>query len=167
MIHCAEPASAEEVTETMIQIRDAVPGDASAIADFQIRMARETEEIDLDPEVCAKGVKAVFADPSLGRYFVAEHDRDVVGSLMTTYEWSDWRNGTVWWIQSVFVVPELRGKGIYRRLYEHVQQLVRQSDTVRGIRLYVDIRNAAAQEVYSRLGMNGDHYRLFEWMKVF
>lgn len=151
----------------MIHIRDAVSADAPAIVDFQIRMARETEEVELDRDVCTSGVAAVFSDPSLGRYFVAESDGVVVGSLMTTYEWSDWRNGTVWWIQSVFVVPELRGQGIYRRLYEHVQQLVNTRETVMGIRLYVDLRNGIAQEVYSRLGMNGDHYRLFEWMKVF
>lgn len=149
----------------MIEIRDAVPGDAPAITDFQIRMARETEEIELDPETCAKGVSAVFENSSLGRYFVATDHGRVVGSLMITSEWSDWRNGTVYWIQSVFVVPELRGQGIYRRLYEHVQQLVNERDDLRGIRLYVDLRNARAQEVYTRLGMNGDHYRLFEWMK--
>jgi GNAT superfamily N-acetyltransferase len=167
MIHCAWPKAPDEVTGTMPQIRDAVPADAPVIVDFQIRMARETEGIELDRETCRQGVAAVFADPSRGRYFVAERDGTVVASLMTTWEWSDWRNGTVWWIQSVFVVPELRGQGIYRRLYEHVQQLVRNRDDVRGIRLYVDVRNARAQEVYTRLGMNGDHYRLFEWMKVF
>ena len=130
-------------------------------------MARETEDLELDPDVCANGVAAVFADPALGRYFVAVEDGRVVGSLMVTYEWSDWRNGTVWWIQSVFVEPELRGRGIYRRLYENVQRLVSETDRVRGVRLYVDIRNAQAQEVYGRLGMNGDHYRLFECMKEF
>lgn len=151
----------------MTTIRDAVPSDAPTIIDFQIRMAHETEGIELDPDVCARGVEAVFADPSLGRYFVAELDGRVVGSTMVTYEWSDWRNGTVWWIQSVFVEPDLRGKGIYRRLYENVQDLVKKSEGVRGIRLYVDLRNETAQQVYSRLGMNGDHYRLFEWMKDF
>jgi len=150
----------------MIEIREAVPDDAPAIVDFQVRMARETEDLALDPDVCAKGVAAVFESPTLGRYFVADSDGAVVGSLMVTYEWSDWRNGTVWWIQSVFVVPELRGKGVYRALYEHVQRLVNESD-VRGVRLYVDLRNERAQEVYARLGMNGDHYRLFEWMKDF
>jgi predicted GNAT family acetyltransferase len=84
---------------------------------------------------------------------------------MVTSEWSDWRNGTVWWIQSVFVEPELRGQGVYRLLYENVRRLVNESDAIRGVRLYVDIRNKAAQEVYARLGMNGDHYKLFEWMK--
>jgi GNAT superfamily N-acetyltransferase len=151
----------------MIEIRDATPVDAGVIVEFQIRMARETEDLALDHDVCANGVAAVFADPALGRYFVAEDDGRVVGSLMVTYEWSDWRNGTVWWIQSVFVEPEARGRGVYRRLYERVQQLVMESDRVRGVRLYVDIGNRRAQQVYERLGMNGDHYRLFEWMKEF
>jgi len=148
-----------------MKIRDAWADDAPVIVDFQIRMARETEEMELDPEICREGVAAVFEDPSLGRYFVAEDDGNVVGSLMVTYEWSDWRNGNVWWIQSVFVEPEHRGRGVYRRLYETVQKIVNASEDVRGLRLYVDIRNESAQQVYSRLGMNGDLYKLFEWMK--
>lgn len=146
-------------------VRDATPADAPRIIEFQLSMARETEGIELDPVTLARGVGAVFADPALGRYFVAMLDGLVVGSLMITYEWSDWRNGMVWWIQSVFVVPEARGTGVYRRLYEAVQALVRDSAGIRGIRLYVDTRNVNAQKVYERLGMNGEHYRVFEWMK--
>ena len=86
---------------------------------------------------------------------------------MITYEWSDWRNGNVWWIQSVYVVPEFRGQRVYAGLYEHVQALVEADDALRGIRLYVDRRNVAAQQVYTRLGMNGEHYQVFEWMKTF
>ena len=131
-------------------------------------MARETEDLELDREVLTSGVNAVFADPALGRYYIAEDDADdkgrVIGSLMITYEWSDWRNGTVWWIQSVYVIPEFRRRGIYAGLYAHVKTLVEQS-TVRGIRLYVDKRNVPAQDVYTRLGMNGEHYLVFEWMK--
>ncbi len=148
----------------MIEIRDAVPEDAEQIVEFQIEMARETEDLDLDRDTCTKGVTAVFVDPSLGRYFVAVDGDRVIGSLMITYEWSDWRNGTVWWIQSVYVVPESRGQGAYRALYENVQRLVKRIDGVRGVRLYVDRRNRQAQDVYLRLGMDGDHYRLFEWM---
>ena len=128
-------------------------------------MARETEELELDREVLTSGVQAVFADPALGRYYVAEENGKVIGSLMITYEWSDWRNGTVWWIQSVYVIPEFRRRGIYAGLYAHVKQIVEQS-TVRGIRLYVDKRNTAAQQVYTRLGMNGEHYLVFEWMRM-
>jgi len=153
-----------------IDIRDAVIDDASTIVDFQIRMARETENLELDRAICSAGVRAVFADPARGRYLVAEETREasarhIIGSLMITSEWSDWRNGAVWWIQSVYVIPTARGQGVYRRMYEHIRQQVLASDNVRGLRLYVDLRNDAAQQVYRRLGMNGDHYTLFEWMK--
>ena len=145
--------------------REAVPADAAAIVEFQILMARETEEIELDRATVIKGVNAVFADATRGHYFVAELNGTVVASLMITHEWSDWRNGDVWWIQSVYVIAAARGKGVYKGLYEHVQQLVAADEHLRGIRLYVDTRNTRAQTVYSRLGMNGEHYQVFEWMK--
>lgn len=148
----------------MVHYREAVPADARAIIEFQLAMARETEDLELDGEVLTAGVNAVFADPALGRYYVAEDEGRVIASLMITYEWSDWRNGMVWWIQSVYVEPAWRRRGIYAGLYSHVKAIVEQS-TVRGIRLYVDKRNAPAQEVYTRLGMNGEHYLVFEWMK--
>lgn len=150
-----------------VTFREARHGDAGAIINFQIAMARETEELELDRDVLTRGVEGVFADPSRGRYFVAESDGRVVGSLLITYEWSDWRNGTVWWIQSVFVIPEMRGQGIYAGLYEYVQSMVNADPSIRGIRLYVDRRNVGAQKVYTRLGMNGEHYSVFEWMKEF
>ncbi|MBI2212237.1 MAG: GNAT family N-acetyltransferase [Acidobacteria bacterium] len=146
-------------------VRDASAADAARIVEFQLAMARETEGIELDPATLARGVDAVFSDSGLGRYFVAASDGVVIGSLMITYEWSDWRNGMVWWIQSVYVTPEARGSGVYRRLYEAIQSLVRDSVGIRGIRLYVDTRNSSAQKVYERLGMDGGHYRVFEWMK--
>lgn len=146
-------------------VRDATAADGPKIVEFQIAMARETEGIELDRGVLSRGVAAVFAEPGLGRYFVATLDGTIVGSLMITYEWSDWRNGLVWWIQSVYVVPEARGAGVYRRLYEAIQSLVRDGFGIRGVRLYVDTRNVAAQQVYERLGMDGGHYRVFEWMK--
>jgi GNAT superfamily N-acetyltransferase len=146
-------------------VRDATPADAEAIVEFQIAMARETEELALDRHILTKGVHALFANPSLGRYYVAEADGQVVGSLMITYEWSDWRNGMVWWIQSVYVTPSYRRKGIYAGLYAHVRELVEAEPSIRGIRLYVDTRNTIAQEVYARLGMSGEHYKVFEWMK--
>lgn len=145
--------------------RDAVPDDATIIIEFQLAMARETEELDLDRDILTRGVQAVFADPSKGRYFVAENSGRVIGSLMITYEWSDWRNGTVWWIQSVYVIPEFRRRGIYAGLYAHVRAMVEPKPEIRGIRLYVDNRNTSAQQVYTRLGMEGEHYRVFEWMK--
>jgi GNAT superfamily N-acetyltransferase len=151
----------------MINYREGTPSDVPAIVDFQVAMARETEELDLDREVCTRGVQAVFDDPSRGRYFLAESDGVVIASLMITYEWSDWRNGNVWWIQSVYVRPEFRGQRVYAGLYEHVQRMVQDDESLRGIRLYVDRRNVSAQQVYTRLGMNGEHYQVFEWMKTF
>lgn len=145
--------------------REAKHTDAETIVQFQIAMAKETEDVDLDPETCGRGVGAVFATPRLGRYFVAEIEGRVVGSLMITQEWSDWRAATVWWIQSVFVPSEFRGLGVYGRLYGHIQTLIANDSEVSGLRLYVDRRNIAAQSVYARLGMNGDHYQVFEWMK--
>ena len=147
-----------------ITYREGLPSDLEAIVAFQLAMARETEELDLDPAVLTRGVEAVFSDPAKGRYLVAESGGQVVASLMLTYEWSDWRNGMVWWIQSVYVVPSLRGRRVYAGLYEHVQRLAAADAGVRGIRLYVDRRNVRAQEVYTRLGMNGEHYQVFEWM---
>jgi GNAT superfamily N-acetyltransferase len=146
-----------------IHYRGATREDARTIVEFQQAMARETEEVELDRETVTRGVEAVFADPSRGRYFVADDNGRVVASLLITYEWSDWRNGVVWWIQSVYVVPELRGRGVYAGLYAFVKQSA--DDSVRGIRLYVDRRNTRAQEVYRRLGMDGEHYLVFEWMK--
>lgn len=146
--------------------RNATRDDANAIIEFQLAMARETEELELDRDVLTRGVAAVFDDPNKGRYYVAEADGVVVASLMITYEWSDWRNGMVWWIQSVYVRPEHRRRGIYGGLYTHVRDMIAGDAAVRGIRLYVDERNRPAQEVYARLGMNGEHYRVFEWMKA-
>src|SRR4051812_27133415 len=106
-----------------IHYRDAHPRDALDIIDFQIAMAQETEDFALDRKTCTRGVEAVFADRTLGRYFVAEIDSNVIGSLMITPEWSDWRNGVVWWIQSVYVRPDHRRRGIYAGLYEHIKHI--------------------------------------------
>jgi GNAT superfamily N-acetyltransferase len=149
----------------IVRYRDAQRTDSGDIVDFQIQMARETEDVDLDRATCTRGVQAVFDDPSKGRYFVAESDGRVVASLLITFEWSDWRNGNVWWIQSVYVRPEARQQRIYAGLYDHVRRLASEDESIRGIRLYVDRRNTRAQEVYRRSGMNGEHYLVYEWMK--
>ena len=148
-----------------ILFREAVPADVPAIIDFQLAMARETEDLELDREVLTRGVHALFANPHLGRYYVADDAGRAAGSLMITYEWSDWRNGMVWWIQSVYVTPDYRRRGIYAGLYSHIKSIVEPDPAIRGIRLYVDNRNTGAQQVYARLGMEGEHYRVFEWMK--
>jgi GNAT superfamily N-acetyltransferase len=145
--------------------RSATTDDIDAVVAFQLAMAEETERILLDRAVCTAGVAAVLKDAALGRYFVAENQGEVVASALITYEWSDWRNGQVWWIQSVYVLPAARRQGVYAGLYAYIQNLARESAHVRGIRLYVDRRNTSAQEVYSRLGMDGEHYQVFEWMK--
>jgi ribosomal protein S18 acetylase RimI-like enzyme len=149
-----------------IEYRDAAESDAADIVAFQKAMARETENgLELDHDTVTRGVAAVFADASRGRYFVAAEGGRVVASLLITYEWSDWRNGVIWWIQSVYVVRELRGRGVYRGLYEHVKAMVDRDPSIPGIRLYVEQNNRIAQEVYRRVGMSGDHYLVFEWMK--
>lgn len=149
----------------MLHVRRAEPADAPAIVDFQIKMALETEGLQLDKLLVQAGVSGVFEDPSRGIYYVSEVDGQIVGSLLTTFEWSDWRNGTVLWIQSVFVMPPFRRRGIYSRMYQFLQDQVKNDTTLRGIRLYADHANKAAHQVYRNLGMNDDHYRTFEWMK--
>lgn len=151
--------------EEQVLYRDANVRDAITIVDFQQAMARETEDIALHRPTVSRGVEAVFEDRNLGRYFVAEVGSNLVASLLITYEWSDWRNGFVWWIQSVYVRPEYRRRGLYAGLYAHVRKLAEANEIVKGIRLYVDKRNTSAQEVYTRMGMNGEHYQVFEWMK--
>lgn len=149
----------------MIQIREAIPSDALKIIDFQIKMALETENMELSKSVVEPGVQAVFQDKNKGRYFVAVAEGLVVGSLLTTYEWSDWRNGTILWIQSVFVDAQYRGKGIYRKMYSHIKEMIENHpDDYKGIRLYVDKTNESAQSVYQKLGMIDHHYDMYEWM---
>ncbi len=153
------------MSETVIQIQKAQNDDLDQIAGFQLAMAWETEHYQLDRDTVTKGVKAVFSDETLGSYYVATVENEVVGSLLTTYEWSDWRNGTVLWIQSVFVTPAYRKKGVYGALYTHIKAMVAADPSLKGIRLYVDESNKGAREVYTRMGMDGEHYRVFEWMK--
>ncbi len=149
----------------MITVREARTQEYAVIAGFQVAMAAETEALQLDRDVVEQGVREVFRRPDLGRYFVADDGGHVVASLLITYEWSDWRAATVWWIQSVYVLPEERRKGVFSAMYRHIRELVMADDTVSGIRLYVDKSNERARAVYSRLQMDGEHYALYEWMK--
>ena len=146
-------------------IRQAIGTDAPSIVAFQLAMAWETENLKLDEPTVVKGVAAVFADQAKGIYYVAETDGKVVGSLLTTFEWSDWRNGTVLWIQSVYVRPEYRKRSIFSKLYKHIQKMVTDSSALRGIRLYADKTNTPAHGVYEHLGMTAEHYQMYEWMK--
>jgi ribosomal protein S18 acetylase RimI-like enzyme len=148
-----------------IEIRKAQNSDCNSIVRFQEEMAWESERFRLDYNTVLKGVETALNNEALGIYYVAIVENEVVGSLLTTYEWSDWRNGTVLWIQSVYVDSSYRKKGVYSALYDHIRILVSEDESLKGIRLYVDESNITAREVYARLGMNGEHYRVFEWMK--
>lgn len=144
-------------------IRRAVPADAPAIARFNILLARETEDVTLDPAVIGPGVEAALADPGKCLYFVAEEGGRLLGQTMVTYEWSDWRNGWIWWIQSVYVAEEAREGGVFKALHARVVDEARKAGAV-GIRLYVFDGNLRAQKVYLRLGMKEGHYRVLEQM---
>ena len=148
-----------------IEIRKAEKSDCNSIVRFQENMALDTESIKLDHATVLKGVEAVLNNEALGIYYLAVIENVVAGVLLTTYEWSDWRNGTVLWIQSVYVDSGYRKKGVYAGLYNHIRKIAANDESLKGIRLYVDKTNKTAQEVYTRLGMNGEHYRVFEWMK--
>ena len=148
-----------------INIRPGLLFDIDVIADFQVKMAFETEKMKLDPPTVQLGVSAVMDDPSKGKYWLAEIDGKVVGCLLTVPEWSDWRNGTVLWIHSVYVHAEFRKMGVFRSLYAHLKTMVKDSKDLRGLRLYVDKSNNSAQKVYESLGMSGEHYHLYEWLK--
>ena len=140
-----------------IAIRPATHKDAATIAVFNIRMAMETENLRLDPMTVERGVKRVFEDKSRGDYYVAEVEGLVVGCLMVTHEWSDWRDGDMWWIQSVYVAPEARKLGVFKSLYSHVERLARGAGVV-AIRLYVDRHNERAKETYRKMGMDLTEY---------
>ena len=148
-----------------MRIRVATPEDAATLVEFNAAMARETEGKVLLPEVIGAGVRSLLAQPASGFYVVAEEDGRLLGSLMITKEWSDWRNGDFWWIQSVYVRPEARRRGVYRSLYRHVQGLAAADPGVCGFRLYVDRENAAAQDAYGALGMRPTRYLVFEELK--
>ncbi len=151
-------------TTASIHIRRGQIDDGAAIVDFQMRMALETEGMTLVKADCQRGVHRLFEAEPPGFYVVAvDGGGAVIASLLILPEWSDWRGAEVWWIHSVFVVPEARGQGVYRKMYDFVEAQARESG-VRGLRLYVDRRNRGAQAVYERLGMDGSHYQLFEAM---
>lgn len=151
--------------QSPVTIRKATTQDAQAIADFNSLMAMETEGKTLTPTVILSGVQNMIANPSYGYYLVAEHDAHVVGSLMVTSEWSDWRNGLFWWIQSVYIRKEWRRQGIYRRLYDTVKTLAEQHGNICGYRLYVEKDNTKAQQTYQSLGMEATDYLIYEATK--
>lgn len=144
-----------------MKIRSATLNDAQLIAQFNQKMALETENKVLPNELIIPGVEAVLKDPVKGQYFVAEVDGVMRGQLMITYEWSDWRNNTIWWIQSVYVEEAFRGQGLYKALYEAVKEAAKKAN-IQTIRLYVERENSTAQKVYEKLGMEETVYAMYE-----
>ena len=148
---------------TNIRVRNATRSDIERIAQFQQAMAMETEGRALDPSVSTQGIIAIFDDPLKGFYIVAVSDTDeVVGSLLITYEWSDWSNANHWWIQSVYVDAAWRRKGVYRTMYEHILAMTEDRSDICTIRLYVERTNTTAQQTYKSLGMTHSHYDMYE-----
>ena len=145
-----------------VVVRPATLADLDVLVRFNAAIATETEGRTLDMERLRKGTRAVLESSARGYYLVAETESVVVGQLFVTYEWSDWRNGVFWWIQSVYVEPSVRGHGVYRALHAHVLKDARARGDVCGLRLYVEKENEAAQEAYTRLGMTTTPYRVYE-----
>ncbi len=144
------------------RIRPATPADVDVLAGFQQAMAAETEDKGLDPDRLRAGIGYLLEHPDEGFYLLAEADGEPAGSLMVTYEWSDWRNGRFWWIQSVFVAQAYRRRGVYSALHETVRRRAREDPQGCGIRLYVEKDNVGAQRTYQALGMTQTHYRFYE-----
>jgi GNAT superfamily N-acetyltransferase len=145
-----------------IRVRDAEPTDWAVIAEFNQRLAEESEGKSLPWETLVSGVRTVLADAGRGRYFVAEVGGRIAGQTMITYEWSDWRNAWIWWIQSVYVHPDFRGHGVFSRLYRHIESARGAADDVCGLRLYVLQTNSRARAIYARLGMRPTGYEVLE-----
>ena len=145
------------------QIVPAQMDDAQCIIEFNQQMAIETEDRRLPDDVIGPGVRAVLSDTNKGLYLLAKNENgDILGQLMVTFEWSDWRNGMFWWIQSVYVAPNARRQGIYRSLHERVRDMARDSGQACGIRLYVEKENTGAQKTYEDIGMQHSHYLMYE-----
>ncbi len=148
------------MTDSPITVRPATVSDHETIVAFNLAMAWETEQKTLDRDTLLNGVQRALRDPNRSLYFVALINGEIIGQTMFTTEWSDWRNGDFWWIQSVYVDPAFRGRGVFRALYEHIRALAKNRSDVCGIRLYVIKQNHRAIETYQRLGMTLTDYLL-------
>lgn len=146
-----------------MKIRTAVAEDLAVITEFNIHVASESEGLALDPKTAIAGAEALLGDRSKGFYLVAEIEGKIAGQLMITYEWSDWRNGNIWWIQSVYVKPEFRGGGVFQSLFQRVEKLARESGGVCSLRLYVEKHNERALRAYAKLGMTETAYKILEF----
>ena len=150
------------MSDTPIHVRPAAAADTERLVDFNCRLAAETEDKTLDRDVVRRGVMAVLAEPARGRYRVAERDGRVVGALAVTVEWSDWRDGEWWWLQSVYVVAEARRSGVFAALWAELEREARERPEVLGLRLYVEHDNTTAQATYRRVGMQPLPYHLYQ-----
>jgi GNAT superfamily N-acetyltransferase len=149
-----------------MKIRPATWADAAILAEYNVALAQESENLALEPARVRKGVEAVLRDAGKGTYFTAEADGRVVGQLLVTHEWSDWRNGDFWWLQSVYVHPDFRSRGVFKALFNHAVDAARKDPQVCGLRLYVEEHNTRAREVYDRLGLKATGYVVMERLFV-
>lgn len=145
-------------------VRPATPADAPSIVEFNRLLALESEQVVLDEKVLQPGVQAILGDKNRGRYFVADEGGDVIGQIMITYEWSDWRNGWIWWLQSVYVRSDRRKNGVFRAIFQFIEEQARKETNVVGLRLYVEHENHTAQATYRRLGFEEIHFYLLQKM---
>ncbi len=152
----------QHFTKAELNIRQACTADAACLAQFNITMAAETEALTLSTKTVKHGVCHMIEHPELGFYLLAEINNEIAGCLMLTSEWSDWRNGLFWWVQSVYVRPQYRHQGIYRALYQQVKELASLRHDICGFRLYVEQENKTAQACYQALGMQPTRYFLYE-----
>jgi GNAT superfamily N-acetyltransferase len=147
------------------KIREASEKDIEIIVEYNYNLAKETEHIELDRNVVYKGVEKVIKDRSKGIYFLFEAEGRVVGQLLITKEWSDWRDGEFWWVQSVYVHKDYRKNNVFKALYHHVEDIVLKDEKLCGLRLYVEKDNVTAQNTYRSLGMEETYYKLYEMTK--
>jgi len=150
-----------------ISFRETTPADCETIVEFQLAMALESEKMALDRARLERGVRGIWENPSRGKYFVAELEGRIAGCLLIQNEWSDWRCGNVWWIHSVYILPEFRRQKLFSQFYQFIQTRAAADPSVMGLRLYVDKTNLRAQKAYENLGMSSDHYHLYEWLKKY
>jgi ribosomal protein S18 acetylase RimI-like enzyme len=149
----------------MIEIRKAKSDDLECIVEMQLQLARQTEALELDREVVRQGMQGVFDNPARGTYWLAVDAGRILGVLLAIPEWSDWRNATILWIHSLYIMPEARRQGVFKKLYMNLKEQVEHSPELAGIRLYVDKTNQSAQKIYEKLGMTKEHYDMYEWLK--
>ncbi|MDD3821422.1 MAG: GNAT family N-acetyltransferase [Bacilli bacterium] len=146
-------------------IRKAMLRDLSDLVQFNLDLAKESEDLTLNYDKIYQGVKAALVNEDVAMYYVYEQDNKVIGQIMLTKEWSDWRNGYFWWIQSVYIDKKFRRQGIFKALYEYVKSQAEENEQVCGLRLYVERNNDLAKDTYLALGMIETHYLLYEWEK--